>query len=93
MSLLNPIDVLRGSSKRRQVGLLFFESTHSFHCRSSTMTSFAVLALLATSALGAPTQESPSIKVPLPERKLYQRATGDVSQLKNAGQNRCEESS
>ncbi|KAI7304086.1 hypothetical protein KC315_g15329 [Hortaea werneckii] len=42
------------------------------------MTTFAVLALLATSALSAPTQESPSIKVPLPERKLFQRATGDV---------------
>ncbi|KAI7150493.1 hypothetical protein KC344_g139 [Hortaea werneckii] len=42
------------------------------------MTPFAVLALLATSALSAPTQESPSIKVPLPERKLFQRATGDV---------------
>ncbi|RMZ15033.1 hypothetical protein D0860_01887 [Hortaea werneckii] len=42
------------------------------------MTSFAVLALLATSALSAPTQESSSIKVPLPERKLFQRATGDV---------------
>ena len=44
------------------------------------MTSFAVLALLATSALSAPTQDSSAIKVPLPERKLFQRATGDVSQ-------------
>lgn len=74
------MDVLRESPKGSQARLLFFESTHSFHARSITMTSFAVLALLATSALSAPTQESSSIKVPLPERKLFQRATGDVRQ-------------